>query len=108
MLTLERLSGIKIDDIAARDAVSVDRRQVTRSVACIIKEVLEDGFFHADLHPGNFFVTDEAVVGAMDFGMVGHLDQQDRENLVRLYIVSVQLDTGGIVEQLIRMGAAGS
>ena len=38
--------------------------------------------------------------------MVGHLDQRDRENLVRLYIVSVQLDTEGIVEQLIRMGAA--
>lgn len=42
---------------------------------------------------------DEAVIGAMDFGMVGHLDQRDRENLVRLYIVSVQLDTEGIMEQ---------
>jgi len=107
VLTLERISGIKIDDIAALDAASVDRRQVAKSAArIIIKEVLEDGFFHADPHPGNFFVTDEAVIGAMDFGMVGHLDQRDRENLVRLYIVSGQLDTEGIVEQLIRMGAA--
>jgi len=57
--------------------------------------------------PGNFFVMDEAVIGAMDFGMVGHLDRRDRENLVWLYIVSVQLDAEGIVEQLIRMGAAG-
>ena len=107
VLTLERISGIKIDDIAALDAAGVDRRQVAKSAArIIIKEVLEDGFFHADPHPGNFFVMDEAVIGAMDFGMVGHLDQRDRENLVRLYIVSVQFDTEGIVEQLIRMGAA--
>jgi len=107
VLTLERISGIKVDDIAALDMAGVDRHQVARNAArIIIKEVLEDGFFHADPHPGNFFVMDGAVIGAMDFGMVGHLDQRDRENLVRLYIVSVQLDTEGIVEQLIRMGAA--
>ncbi len=107
VLTLEHISGIKINDIAALDAAGVDRRQVAKSaVRIIIKEVLEDGFFHADPHPGNFFVMDEAVIGAMDFGMVGHLDQRDRENLVRLYIVSVQFDTEGIVEQLVRMGAA--
>jgi ubiquinone biosynthesis protein len=107
VLTLERISGIKIDDVAALDAAGVDRRQVARNAArIVIKEVLEDGFFHADPHPGNFFAMDEAVIGAMDFGMVGHLDQRDRENLVRLYIVAVQLDTEGIVEQLIRMGAA--
>jgi ubiquinone biosynthesis protein len=107
VLTLERISGIKIGDIAALDAAGVDRSQVAKSAArIIIKEVLEDGFFHADPHPGNFFVMDEAVIGAMDFGMVGHLDQRDRANLARLYIVSVQLDTEGIIEQLIRMGAA--
>jgi ubiquinone biosynthesis protein len=107
VLTLERISGIRIDDVASMDAAGVDRRQVAKNAArIIIKEVLEDGFFHADPHPGNFFVMDEAVIGAMDFGMVGYLDQRDRENLVRLYIVSVQLDTEGIVEQLIRMGAA--
>ena len=107
VLTLERISGIRIDDVAALDAAGVDRRQVAKNAARImIKEVLKDGFFHADPHPGNFFVTASSVIGAMDFGMVGHLDQRDRENLVRLYIVSVQLDAGGIVEQLIRMGAA--
>jgi ubiquinone biosynthesis protein len=108
VLVLERINGIKIDDIEALDAAGVDRHQVAlNSARIIIKEVLEDGFFHADPHPGNFFVMDEAVIGAMDFGMVGHLDRRDRENLVWLYIVSVQLDAEGIVEQLIRMGAAG-
>lgn len=72
----------------------------------IVKEVMEDGFFHADPHPGNFFVLRGNVIGAMDFGMVGHLTDTDRLNLVRLYIASVRMDANAIVEQLIRMGAA--
>ena len=49
---------------------------------------------------------DGGVIGAMDFGMVGHLDQRLRDELVRLYVVSIGLDSEGIVEQLIRLGAA--
>jgi ubiquinone biosynthesis protein len=71
----------------------------------IVKEVLEDGFFHADPHPGNFVVMPGEIIGAMDFGMVGHLGQRERAELIRLYIVAVRLDDEGIVDQLIRMGA---
>jgi ubiquinone biosynthesis protein len=70
----------------------------------IIKEVLEDGFFHADPHPGNFVIMPDEVIGAMDFGMVGHLTHRTRADLIRLYIVAVQLDEEGIVDQLIHMG----
>ena len=106
VLVLERIHGIKINDIEALEAAGMDRHQVALNAArIIIKEVLIDGFFHADPHPGNFFVMDGGVIGAMDFGMVGHLDQRLRDELVRLYIVSVGLDSEGIVEQLIRMGA---
>jgi len=108
VLVLERIHGIKINDIEALDAAGVNRHQVALNAArVIIKEVLLDGFFHADPHPGNFFVMDGEVIGAMDFGMVGHLDQRLRDELVRLYVVAVELDSEGIVEQLIKMGAAG-
>lgn len=107
VLVLERIHGIKIDDIKALDAAGYDRHRVTlHSARIIIKEVLEDGFFHADPHPGNFAVMPGEVIGAMDFGMVGYLRDRDRLDLIRLYIASVGLDTDGIVEQLIRMGAA--
>jgi ubiquinone biosynthesis protein len=107
VLVLERIHGVKIDDIEALDTAGVDRHQAAlNATRTIVKEVLIDGFFHADPHPGNFFVMDEGVIGAMDFGMVGHLDQRLREELVRLYVVAVGLDSEGIVEQLIRMGAA--
>jgi ubiquinone biosynthesis protein len=105
VIVLERISGIKIDDIAALDRAGYDRRRVALHAArMLIKEVLEDGFFHADPHPGNFMVMPGEVIGAMDFGMVGHLTHRVRTDLMRLYIVSVQLDEEGIVDQLIRMG----
>jgi len=107
VLVLERIRGVKINDIEALDTAGVDRHQVGLNAAhIIVKEVLIDGFFHADPHPGNFFVMDGEVIGAMDFGMVGHLNQRLRDDLVRLYVVAIGLDSEGIVEQLIRMGTA--
>ena len=105
VLVLERIEGIKIDDIDALDAAGYDRSRIAIHAArMIIKELLEDGFFHADPHPGNFIVMSGEVIGAMDFGMVGHLSQRMRTDLIRLYIVAVQMDEEGIVDQLVAMG----
>jgi ubiquinone biosynthesis protein len=104
---MERLSGIKIDDIAGLDAAGYDRRRLAEYAAdLVLKEVLEDGFFHADPHPGNLLVLPGEVIGVLDFGTVGRLDTRDRINLARLFVVVVQLDAEGIVEQLMRMGIA--
>ncbi len=109
VLVLERIHGIKIDDIAALDAAGYDRHRVALNAArIIIKEVLEDGFFHADPHPGNFVVMPGEVIGAMDFGMVGWLSEADRLDLIRLYLAAAALDADALLEQLIRMGAADS
>jgi len=108
VLVLERIRGIKIDDIAALDAAGYDRYRIGLHAArMVIKEVLEDGFFHADPHPGNFFVMPGEVIGAMDFGMVGYLSRRTRTDLVRLYIAAVQLDEEAVVDQLVRMGVVG-
>jgi ubiquinone biosynthesis protein len=108
VLIQERISGIKVDDIAALDAAGYDRHQIALNAAqFIIKEILEDGFFHADPHPGNILVMPGEVLGLMDFGTVGYLSQSDRGNLVRLFIVAIQMDAESVVEQLVRMGIAG-
>lgn len=105
VLVLECISGVKIDDVEALDAAGYDRARIANHAArMIVKEVLEDGFFHADPHPGNFVIMPGEVIGAMDFGMVGHLSRQTRTDLIRLYIVGVQMDEVGIVDQLIHMG----
>lgn len=106
VLVLERIDGIKIDDIEALDAAGYDRYRIALHAAnMVIKEILEDGFFHADPHPGNFVILPGEVIGAMDFGMVGHLSRRMRSDLIRLYIAAVQLDEDGIVDQLINIGA---
>lgn len=107
VLVQEQIFGIKINDIEAIDAAGHDRHQLAlNSARFIVKEILEDGFFHADPHPGNIFVMDGGVIGIMDFGTVGHLDPNDRASLVRLYVTAVRLDTVSLVEQLIQVGVA--
>lgn len=107
VLVMEYISGIKIDDIAALKEAGHNRHQLaSHSARLIIKEVLEDGFFHADPHPGNLLVMPGEVIGLMDFGNVGYLTSKDRADLIRLYIVAIQLDAASIVDQLVRMGVA--
>jgi ubiquinone biosynthesis protein len=107
VLVLERIRGIKIDDIAGIEAAGYDRPRLANSAArFVLKEVLEDGFFHADPHPGNIMVLQNEVIGVVDFGTMGRLDSSDRINLARLFIVLVQMDAEGIVQQLMRMGIA--
>jgi ubiquinone biosynthesis protein len=107
VLVMEHIRGIQIGDTDALDTAGYDRHKIAlHSARIMVKEVLEDGFFHADPHPGNFLVMPGEVIGAMDFGMVGHLREQDRLNLIRLYLAAVSLDADSIVEQLIRMDTA--
>jgi ubiquinone biosynthesis protein len=107
ILVQERIEGIKINDISALEAAGIDRDVIALHAARLfIQEVLIDGFFHADPHPGNMLVLTGGVLGLMDFGTVGYLDGGDRTNLVRLYIAVIQFDVEAITDQLIRMGIA--
>lgn len=107
VLTMEGLQGVKISDLAKLAAAGLDRRQVARnSVRIMLTEVFEHGFFHADPHPGNFFVLPGEVIGLIDFGMVGRLDESLREALVRLVLALVQRDTARLVDELLDLGIA--
>jgi ubiquinone biosynthesis protein len=106
LLVMERLEGIKVDDVDALRAAGHDTREIAlRASRLIIKEVLEDGFFHADPHPGNYLILRDGRIGVLDFGMVGVLNDEDRINLTRLYVAIVRLDTHGILNVFARMGA---
>ena len=107
LMVQERLRGIKIDNLAALDAAGLDRERLALNASrLIIKEVLEDGFFHADPHPGNMLILPNEAIGLIDFGTVGFLDERDKANLIRLYIAIIQFDATAAVNQLIRMGIA--
>lgn len=107
LLVMERVQGIKIDDLPALKAAGHDRQRIAAHAArFVLKEVLIDGFFHADPHPGNLIIMPGEVIGVIDFGIVGRLNVRERVDLARLFIAVVQLDIDGVVDQLFRMGVA--
>ena len=107
VMVQERIYGIKIDDISALRAAGYDtKRLAVTSARFILKEVLEDGYFHADPHPGNLLIMPGEVLGVLDFGTMGRLDTRDRVNMARMLILLVQYDAEAIVDLLMRMGIA--
>lgn len=104
VLTLERIRGIKISDAAALDAAGIDRRDLAeRACSVLLKMVFEDGFFHADPHPGNFFIEPGGRIGIIDFGMVGRIDDKLREQLVRMLLALVTDDAVRVTAILVEL-----
>ena len=87
VLTLERITGIRIDDRAALLAAGhrIDDL-LAKAAAAFFNQVFRDGFFHADMHPGNMFVDATGAIVAVDFGIMGRLDRTTRYYLADMLI----------------------
>jgi ubiquinone biosynthesis protein len=98
VLTMEFIQGVKISDIQAIEAAGLERETVARNaLRAVIKQLLIDGFFHADPHPGNILVNlQTGQINFLDTGMVGHLDLTQRVNLVQLIFALQQGDVAGM------------
>ncbi|MCJ7710057.1 MAG: AarF/UbiB family protein, partial [Chloroflexi bacterium] len=110
VMTAEFVKGFKISDVAALDAAGIDRKEIgTVFVRALIKQVLVDGFFHGDPHPGNIFVEPETGrITFLDFGLVGRLTQNQRMDLLDL-INGLQLrDSSAVARALQALGKTGS
>ena len=107
LITLERVRGMKVTDFAALDAAGVDRRALAeRATRITAKMVFDDGFFHADPHPGNFFVQPTGRLGIIDFGMVGTLDDGMRDRLGTLLVAVMRDDPDRMAGALIALGTS--
>ena len=91
MLIIEWIDGIRVDDIPALEAAGHDITKLTEYAATsFFNQVFRDGYFHADMHPGNIFVGADGRLVPIDFGIMGHLGFSDRMFLARL--LSAMLD----------------
>ena len=82
VLTTGRIDGIPINDREAVIAAGIEPRTVVENAAkAFFNQVFRDGFFHADLHPGNLFVLEGGAIGAVDFGIMGRVDRKTRRTL---------------------------
>ena len=105
VLTMERIAGTRITDAAALGAAGIDPDQVAHNAANIVlKMVLEDGFFHADLHPGNLFIETGTRIGLIDFGMAGVIDEHAKAGLRQLVMAMAQKDPDAMVDGLVALG----
>lgn len=106
VITLERIRGVKISDTAGLDAAGIDRPALARRAArAFLKMVFEDGFFHADPHPGNFFIEPDGRIGLIDFGMVGIVDERTRDQLATLLLAIAGEDADQMAEAMLELGA---
>jgi ubiquinone biosynthesis protein len=89
LLVLEEVSGRPVSDQSALDASAVPREVLAeRLLHCFLAQILEDGVFHADPHPGNILVTEEGTLNLLDFGSTGVVDPATLEALGGLLLAA--------------------
>ena len=106
VLTLEYLPGIKISHYEALEAAGLDRSRLAHLGAkAYLIQLLNDGFFHADPHPGNLAVNPDGSLIFYDFGMMGQVKLVTREKLLETFFGVAQKDADRVVASLIDLGA---
>src|SRR5919197_153835 len=105
VLVMDYVTGFKVTETTQLTAAGLDpQRVVKRLVRTYLKQVLEDGFFHADPHPGNLRVMLDGRLAFFDFGMVGRLPQELQARLLEAFLHLIARDVPGLVEDLRHLG----
>ncbi|MEK6807771.1 MAG: AarF/ABC1/UbiB kinase family protein [Nanoarchaeota archaeon] len=106
VLTLEYLDGVKLKDL---DVSEPAKKELLKNlVNAMLKQIVEDGFFHADPHPGNIIILKGNRVGLVDFGIVGNLDNELKENIATLLISITRKNIDGIMSAVLDLNTSDS
>lgn len=106
IITMEHLDGISGTDIVALQASGENLAEFARRGANMYLEmVFRDGFYHADPHPGNLMLLPGCVVGVIDCGQVGRIDDELRDEVETLLLAIVENDSTQVTEQVLRLGS---
>jgi ubiquinone biosynthesis protein len=98
VLTMEKLRGVSIRDGDEIDRRGLDRQELAdRLVGCYLRQLLVDGVYHADPHPGNILVLEESRIGLIDFGAVGRLDAVQQEALKEMLLAIARRDPEAVL-----------
>ena len=104
VLTMEFIHGTKVTDIEQQERLNISPAKVNRLlIKTYLKQLLEDGFFHADPHPGNLLVMPDGRLAFFDFGMVGRITPQLQAKMIDAFFHVVSKDPAGIAEDLIEL-----
>ncbi|WP_159946128.1 2-polyprenylphenol 6-hydroxylase [Rhizobium sp. 18065] len=85
VITMEWIDGIKMSDVAALQSSGLDLNLLADTlIQSFLRHTLRDGFFHADMHPGNLFVDESGMIVAVDMGIAGRLGKKERRFLAEI------------------------
>ncbi|QSA96334.1 ubiquinone biosynthesis regulatory protein kinase UbiB [Methylococcus sp. EFPC2] len=105
IMVMERISGIPVGDVARLKREGVDLKLLSeRGVEIFFTQVFRDNFFHADMHPGNIFVTPPATYIAVDFGIVGSISKADQHYLAENFRAFFNRDYRRVAEMHVESG----
>lgn len=104
LLVVEWIDGIKASDVAAIERAGIDRKQLARTgFDFVLRQLFENGFFHADPHPGNWFVMPDGRIAPIDLGQMGTLDRDTIDDLIDLLVGILLQDARRVLRLLVRL-----
>ncbi|MDI6813539.1 MAG: AarF/ABC1/UbiB kinase family protein [Desulfitobacteriaceae bacterium] len=105
VLTMEYVEGTKLTDFVLLEELGYDRKALAGIIVrAIFQQILIEGFFHGDPHPGNILALSGDVVSLIDFGMVGRLTPDMKYNFASIVMAMMRQDTDGMIQAVLRMG----
>jgi ubiquinone biosynthesis protein len=105
VLTMEYLAGIKLNNLNELDHHRIDRCRVAKKlIEVFLQQILLDGFFHADPHPGNLAVLPDQTLVLLDFGVVGRLSEEQKIHFGTLVLGITSRSSSQVIRALARMG----
>ncbi len=105
VLVMEMIHGVRIDDIKTIEGMGIDRVRLSKiGINAYFKQILENGFFHADPHPGNILVRTDGVICFLDFGIVGRVSDELKEIMATTFISIMERDFDRLIDQYIELG----
>lgn len=104
VIVMELIKGVEVTDLLEGEYPDIDKKKIANyGVKSYFKQIMIDGFFHADPHPGNLIVTEDNKLCYIDLGMMGILNEDFKENLAELILLLISRNTNNIIKQLIYM-----
>ena len=104
VLTMEQVQGRKITDLGPLALLDLKGKPLAEELfKAYLKQVLLDGLFHADPHPGNVFITDDGRIALIDLGMVGHTSPAMQQNLLKILLALSEGNGDAVAEIAIQM-----
>ncbi len=99
ILCLDRIDGIPIREVKNLKSQNIDTKKLAKNIIQhFLRHAIRDGFFHADMHQGNLFVTKDGIIVPVDFGIMGRLDKKNRKYLADILYGFIRRDYKKVAE----------